>query len=314
MEYKDYYSILGVPKGADEAEVKKAYRKLAKQHHPDRNPGDKAAEAKFKEISEAYEVLSDPEKRKLYEQFGSQWQGYQRAGASGHPGAGGSPFGQNISPEDFERIFGQGFRGGGGRATSGGAGQFSDFFETLFGGGMGGRGGRTGFGGGMPQQVPSQQLDVEITLEEAFQGTTRQLSRADGPPLTAKIPKGVKTGSKVKLSGAVNGQDVYLVITVLPHGRYERDGDDLRLKVPVDLYTAILGGPAEVAALDKTVTLTIPAGTPNGRAIRLRGLGMPKLGQSEERGDLYATIEVQLPTQLSAEEKALFEQLRTIRQ
>ena len=139
MEYKDYYSILGVPKGADEAEVKKAYRKLAKQHHPDRNPGDKAAEAKFKEISEAYEVLSDPEKRKLYEQFGSQWQGYQRAGASGHPGAGGSPFGQNISPEDFERIFGQGFRGGGGRA-SGGAGQFSDFFETLFGGGMGGRG------------------------------------------------------------------------------------------------------------------------------------------------------------------------------
>ncbi|MBK8431117.1 MAG: J domain-containing protein [Chloroflexi bacterium] len=314
MEYKDYYSILGVPKGADEAEVKKAYRKLAKQHHPDRNPGDKAAEAKFKEISEAYEVLSDPEKRKLYEQFGSQWQGYQRAGASGHPGAGGSPFGQNISPEDFERIFGQGFRGGGGRATSGGAGQFSDFFETLFGGGMGGRGGRTGFGGGMPQQLPSQQLDVEITLEEAFQGTTRQLSRADGPPLTAKIPKGVKTGSKVKLSGAVNGQDVYLVMTVLPHGRYERDGDDLRLKVPVDLYTAILGGPAEVAALDKTVTLTIPAGTPNGRAIRLRGLGMPKLGQSEERGDLYATIEVQLPTQLSAEEKALFEQLRTIRQ
>ena len=313
MEYKDYYSILGVPKGADEAEVKKAYRKLAKQHHPDRNPGDKAAEAKFKEISEAYEVLSDPEKRKLYEQFGSQWQGYQRAGASGHPGAGGSPFGQNISPEDFERIFGQGFRGGGGRA-SGGAGQFSDFFEALFGGGMGGRGGRTGFGGGMPQQVPSQQLDVEITLEEAFQGTTRQLSRPDGSALTAKIPKGVKTGSKVKLSGAVNGQDVYLVITVLPHGRYERDGDDLRLKVPVDLYTAILGGPAEVAALDKTVTLTIPAGTPNGRAIRLRGLGMPKLGQSEERGDLYATIEVQLPTQLSAEEKALFEQLRTIRQ
>ena len=314
MEYKDYYSILGVPKGADEAEVKKAYRKLAKQHHPDRNPGDKAAEAKFKEISEAYEVLSDPEKRKLYEQFGSQWQGYQRAGASGHPGAGGSPFGQNISPEDFERIFGQGFRGGGGRTTSGGAGQFSDFFETLFGGGMGGRGGRTGFGGGMPQQVPSQQLDVEITLEEAFQGTTRQLSRADGPPLTAKIPKGVKTGSKVKLSGALNGQDIYLVITVLPHGRYERDGDDLRLKVPVDLYTAILGGPTEVPALDKTVTLTIPAGTPNGRAIRLRGLGMPKLGQSEERGDLYATIEVQLPTQLSAEEKALFEQLRTIRQ
>lgn len=313
MEYKDYYSILGVPKGADEAEVKKAYRKLAKQHHPDRNPGDKAAEAKFKEISEAYEVLSDPEKRKLYEQFGSQWQGYQRAGASGHPGAGGSPFGQNISPEDFERIFGQGFRGGGGRA-SGGAGQFSDFFEALFGGGMGGRGGRTGFGGGMPQQVPSQQLDVEITLEEAFQGTTRQLSRPDGSALTAKIPKGVKTGSKVKLSGAVNGQDVYLVITVLPHGRYERDGDDLRLKVPVDLYTAILGGPTEVPALDKTVTLTIPAGTPNGRAIRLRGLGMPKLGQSEERGDLYATIEVQLPTQLSAEEKALFEQLRTIRQ
>ncbi|MDA0246462.1 MAG: J domain-containing protein [Chloroflexi bacterium] len=313
MEYKDYYSILGVPKGADEAEVKKAYRKLAKQHHPDRNPGDKAAEAKFKEISEAYEVLSDPEKRKLYEQFGSQWQSYQRAGASGHPGAGGSPFGQNISPEDFERIFGQGFRGGGGRA-SGGAGQFSDFFEALFGGGMGGRGGRTGFGGGMPQQVPSQQLDVEITLEEAFQGTTRQLSRPDGSALTAKIPKGVKTGSKVKLSGAVNGQDVYLVITVLPHGRYERDGDDLRLKVPVDLYTAILGGPTEVPALDKTVTLTIPAGTPNGRAIRLRGLGMPKLGQSEERGDLYATIEVQLPTQLSTEEKALFEQLRTIRQ
>ena len=308
MEYKDYYTILGVPKGADENEIKKAYRQLAKQYHPDRNPGDKTAEAKFKEISEAYEVLSDPEKRQMYERFGSQWQSYQRAGAGA--GGAGSPFGQNISPEELEQIL-RGFGGmGGGRRAAGGPSGFSDFFDALFGGGM--RGGPAGFGGGMPQPA-SQQVEVELTLEEAFHGTTRQLTRSDGSTLTAKIPRGVKSGSKIKLSGAANGQDVYLVVAVLPHGRYERDGDDLRLKLPVDLYTAVLGGTAEVPALDKTVTLTIPAGTPNGRAIRLRGLGMPQAGRGEVRGDLYAVVDIQIPTALTAEEKRLFEELRRLR-
>lgn len=313
MEYKDYYKILGVSKNADEKEIKKAYRKLAKQYHPDRNPDDTAAEARFKEVSEAYEVLSDSEKRQMYDRFGSQWQQYQRAGAGS---TNGGAYTQQINPEDLERIFGQGF-GGFGRSGSSDASGFSDFFEALFGGGRAGSAsyGGPGMGGfQQPQAAPRIEHEVEITLEEAFNGTSRVLTRQDGSSLEAKIPAGVKTGSKIRLRGAVNGQDVYLKVFVSPHHKFERDNDDLKVNVPVDLYTAVLGGKAEVPTIDKTVKLNIPAGTTNGQTIRLRGLGMYKSGKKENRGDLYATIHVELPTKLTEQETELFEQLRALRE
>ncbi len=322
MEYKDYYKTLGVGKTADEKELKKAYRKLARQYHPDVNPGDASAESRFKEINEAYEVLSDPEKRKMYDQFGSQWQQYQRAGGNVNDfwqqwqAQQGGPRTQtrSFSQEDLNQMFG----------SSGG---FSDFFESLF-GGMGRR--QTGgfdfgnFSSGQRQPRIRRGQDVEhtvqVTLEEAFQGTTRQLQWEDGRTLSAKIPRGVKTGSRIRLSGqggagtgGSQSGDLYLVVEVLPHATFERDEDDLRAKVAVDLYTAVLGGTVEVSTLDRTVNLTIPEGTANGKTFRLRGLGMPKLKNPDARGDLYATLEVRLPEQLSDKEKELFHQLRELR-
>lgn len=318
MEYKDYYKTLGVARDASEKDIKKAFRKLAQQYHPDRNPGDKSAEAKFKEINEAYTVLSDADKRSKYDKFGSQWEQYSRAG--GQPqdfdwsqwggGGGRAPGGgytRTVTPEEFEQMFG-------GR---GGAGGFSSFVDTLFGGAAGraarGRGGMGFDPGSMAaQQTPRQEVAAAVTLEEAFQGTTRMLQMEDGARLEVTIPRGVTTGSKVRVRGA-SGADILIVVEVEPHPRYTREGDNLRVKAPVDLYTALLGGEVQVAAPDKTVALTIPAGTQNGKVIRLRGLGMPQLKQPDQRGDLLAEIEVHLPTHLSEKEKALFNELRQLR-
>jgi curved DNA-binding protein len=320
MEFQDYYQILGVSRQAKKSEIKKAYRKLAQKYHPDKNPGDKAAEEQFKRINEAYEVLSDDEKRAKYDQFGAQWQQFQRAG--GRPedfnwqqwaSPGGGTYTRTVSPEEFEQMFG-------------GAGGFSDFFETLF-GGMGRRssGRSTRYEDLFSRQAASSkgrdvEHDVEISLEEAFYGTTRTLQWDDGRSIQAKIPKGIKDGGKVRLSGqgqkGVGGGksgDLYLRVHVKPDPRFERDGDDLRVKVPVDLYTAVLGGKVEVATIDKTVKLTIPPETSNGRTFRLAGLGMPKLRQPDKRGDLLATVDIQLPKNLSKEEKQLFEKLRELR-
>lgn len=327
MEYKDYYKTLGVPRNADEKEIKKAYRKLAQQYHPDKNPGDKAAEARFKEINEAYTVLGDADKRAKYDKFGAQWEQYERAGGrpedfnwggmGGGP-QGGSPYTRTISPEEFEQMFG----GMGGGA---GAGGFSNFFDALFGGGAaGGMGGRAGRGGARQRPMGfdtetmarPQRMEVQaaVSLEEAFHGTTRMLQMEDGARLEVNIPRGVTTGSKVRMKGAgrdtASQADIVLNIEVQPNERYTREGDNLRVHVPVDLYTAVLGGEVQVPALDKTVALTIPAGTKNGKVIRLRGLGMPHLKNPDQRGDLLAEVHVQLPTNLSAKEKALFEELR----
>lgn len=325
MNYRDYYQTLGVSKSADEKEIKKAYRKLAQKYHPDKNPGDNAAEEKFKEINEAYEVLSDTGKRQKYDQFGSQWQQYERGGgnmndfwsqwanAGGSRRQGGATYTQTIDPEMFEQIFGN--RGG-----SSGNG-FSSFFESLFGEG-GARQRRDGFANQQATRLRGRDLEqtVQITLEEAFQGATRTMQFSDGRSITAKIPAGVDNSSKVRLTGkgepAYQGGkpgNLYLVVEVLPHATYERSGDDLKVKVPLDLYTAVLGGQVAVSALDKTVNLTIPAGTENGKQIRLRGLGMPNLKNKDKRGDLYAIIDIQVPQNLSEQEKELFQQLRDLR-
>jgi len=345
MDYKDYYKTLGVKKNAGADEIKKAYRKLARKYHPDVNPGDKSAEERFKEINEAYEVLSDEDKRGKYDRFGAEWQQYSRAGGrpedfnwgqwGGSAGAGGQPGGgqyRTVSPEEFEQMFGRG-------ASSAGGGSFSDFFEMLF--GMGGRGAtgtaRQGFGGnfsagsadfgdlfgdaGGRAAAPSldQEHPIQITLEEAAQGTTRTLQWEDGRRLEARIPRGVRTGSRVRLTGqagAGDGRagDLYLKVEVLPHAIYERDGDDLRMTLPVDLFTVLLGGKVNVPTLDKTVSLSIPVGTRNGKVFRLAKLGMPKLRQPDTRGDLYVTVSVELPRHLSDEEKSLVREWQTVRQ
>ena len=330
MDYKDYYNILGVSRNAGQDDIKKAYRKLARKYHPDQNPDDNTAEAKFKEINEANEVLSDPDKRSKYDQFGSQWEQYNRTGGRpedfnwGQWGSGGTT--RTVSPEEFEQMFGGGMGGG-----------FSDFFETLF-GGMGRRsaGGfsQGGFSpggypqGGYPQggfgniSQRGQDLEhaVQITLAEAFYGTERTLQWEDGRSLTAKIPRGVKSGSRIRLSGQGHpgtsggkAGNLFLVVDVLPHQQFERDGDDLKINIPVDLYTLLLGGALEVATIDKTVRLTIPAETANGKQFRLRGLGMPSLRQPDKRGDLFVHVEVMLPQNLSEKEISLFSELREIR-
>jgi DnaJ-class molecular chaperone len=287
---KDYYQELGVSRGANDQEIKQAYRKLARKYHPDINPGDKQAEARFKAINEAYEVLSDKEKREKYDRFGSDWKRYEQAG----PGA-----------------------------EYGGPGDFSDLFETLFGGGAGRRGG----GGGFNVRLDGQDVDqpVEITLEEAFNGTQRSLQFAspNGTPrtLTVKIPPGVDTGNRVRVPGegapGLNGGargDLYLVVRVLPHSRFERKGNDLHITVMTSLYTLLLGGQVAVPALTgKTISLSIPEQTQNGRVFRLGGQGMPQ-PQRTQRGDLYVTVQAELPTQLNERERELFGELRRMRE
>ncbi len=287
---KDYYQILGVSRGANEQEIKQAYRKLARKYHPDVNPGDTQAEVRFKEINEAYEVLSDKEKRAKYDRFGSDWQRYEQAGPGG----------------DFS------------------GGDFSDIFETLF-GGRAAPGGRRPAAGGFNMRLDGQDIEqpVEITLEEAASGTQRKLefSNPNGSPrvITVKIPSGVDTGNRVRVPGegapGLNGGargDLYMVVKVLPHARYERKGSDLSLKVDAGLYTLLLGGQIQVPTLEgKTITLTVPEQTQNGRTFRLSGQGMPHM-RAASRGDLYVTVNVLLPTNLGERERELIRELRRI--
>ena len=317
MEYKDYYQILGVSKDADEKEIKRAFRRLARQHHPDVNPGDKGAEERFKEINEAYEVLSDSEKRSKYDQLGTDWHRWQQTG--GRPGdfdwsqwVTGAPGGQRVhvrygTPEDLQDLFG-------------GASPFSDFFSQIF-GGMGGGFSPANGGSGFQYQVRPQrgrdyEQEVEIGLRQAYQGTKLALQK-DGRKLEVKIPPGARTGTRVRMAGeggpgAAGGEagDLYLRVNVSPDPQFERRGDDLHVTVLVDLYTAILGGKVQVPTLSSPVMLTIPAGMQNGRIFRLRGKGMPRLKQRDQHGDLYARVEVQVPTRLTPRQKELFEELQ----
>jgi len=316
MEYKDYYKTLGVGKDAKPEEIKKIYRKLARQYHPDLNPGNKASEEKFKEINEAYEVLSDPAKRQKYDQFGSQWQQY--TGSGGRPQdfnwdpwttrSGGQTSTRTVTQEDLEQMFG------------GGLGGFSDFFETLFGNLGRQSGGTSQPRGARAVRGQDAEQTVQISLEDAFRGTTLGLEWEGGRRIEAKIPPGVKTGSRIRLTGQgptgrAGGQagDLYLKVEVLPHPSFTRDGDDLKISVPVDLYCALLGGKIQVPTLEKSVELTIPPETANGKVFRLRSLGMPNLKNPQERGNLYVTVQVQLPRDLSQQERELFQKLRELR-
>jgi curved DNA-binding protein len=329
MDYKDYYKIMGVDKKATAKDIKAAYRKLARQHHPDVNPGNKQAEAKFKEINEAYEVLGDEEKRKKYNELGAHWKEYEQWQKSGGA-AGGQPF-------DWNRY---GFAGGGARRGGGAqyqtmteedmqnlfgdSGPFSGFYYSFFGDepGMGARGrSRTA---GRSRRGQDFEQPIEISLEEAYNGTTRTFQMEDGSGnarrIEAKIPAGVQEGSKVRLAGqggpGLGGGpagDLYLVVSIAPHYLFERKGDDLHSKLSVPLTTAILGGEVTVPNLNGKVVLKIPAETQNGRVFRLKGKGMPRLNDPQHHGDLFAEISVVLPDKLTDKERKLFEELAKLR-
>jgi curved DNA-binding protein len=324
MEFKDYYKTLGVAKTATEKEIKQAFRKLARKLHPDVNPSDKSAEARFKEINEAYEVLGDPEKRKKYDELGANWRMYEQAGAQ--PGAG--PFGGGFN------VGGSGGRGGYRTMTQeemedlfGDSNPFSDFFTTFFGGGMGGGGTRGAGvrGGGGARQRPGRDIEneIELSLEDAYNGTTQRLALTqDGHRRTVdvRIPAGVVTGSRVRISGegeqGVGGGQaghLYLRVRLKSHPTFELTDRDLHVRVPLPVTTAVLGGEADVQTLSgKPARLRIPAMTQNGQVFRLKGYGMPAVGKPDEKGDLYARVEVQLPTHLSGEEREHYEALRRL--
>jgi DnaJ-class molecular chaperone len=295
---KDYYSVLGVDRKASDKEIRSAYRRLARKHHPDVNPGDKASEAIFKEVNAANDVLSDPEKRRKYDLYGDNWEHADEIERMQRSRGGRTTGGYRYTTTDFD------FGGG-----------IGDIFGNLFTGS--GEGRRSG---GMRREPPRLEHPVEITLEEAFNGTTRTIMVAgdhgDSRRLEVKIPAGVDNGSKVRIAGegraTFNGQrgDLYLVISVKPNDRFERRGDDLYTDVEVPVSTPVLGGEVEVQGMNKKVALRLPPGTQNGQTFRLAGLGMPKLGASDKRGDLFARVKVRLPKEPTEDQRRLFEELK----
>ena len=315
VDFKDYYKTLGVSRDADEKAIRQAYRKLARQYHPDVNPGDQAAEEKFKEINEANEVLSDPEKRKKYDEMFDYYQRYgqwpgadgQAAGAGGFGGFGNGNYRYyTVDPEDLEDLFG-------------GSSPFSDFFETYFHSGFGSEGGlvsRYATRSSRARVGQDVESDVEVTLAEAYQGATRTFEVADPDGSTrrleVKIPAGVDEGARIRVSGqGLQGTEgrgnLYLRVHIVPDSRFSREGTTLHTTIEVPLAIAMLGGEVQVPTPDgRRLLLRVPEGTDNGKSFRLRGQGMPRLGQPDRRGDLYAEVKVVLPTHLTPEQRELF--------
>lgn len=297
MEFKDYYKVLGVEKNASPEDIKKAYRKLAVKYHPDKNSGDKAAENKFKEINEANDVLSDPEKRKKYDELGENWQHYQ-------PGGGQSDFNQR-------------------QWQNGGTGQgydnfsetdFSDFFNNIFGGMHGGGASHGRRAASFKGQ--DYQGDIQLTLEEAYHGASRILE-LNGQKLRIQTKPGVKDGQILKVKGkgapGYNGSppgDLYLEIKLIPHSLYRREGDNLEQPLKIDLFTAVLGGKVKARTFTGDVLITIPPGTQNASSYRLKGKGMPVYEKPNQFGDMIITTEIVIPTRLSDEQKKLFRKIQ----
>lgn len=314
MEYKDYYKILGVEKTATKDEIKKKYRKLAQKYHPDKNPGNKQAEEKFKEISEANQVLSDDEKRAKYDQLGANWQQFQSGDRGGFDFSqwarqGG---GQQYRTSSYDDIFG----------NSG----FSDFFENFFGRGGHGfghsgsnfrSGGRQAFRQEKGQDYETQ---INLSLSDAYHGTSTMLN-VDGEKLKVKISPGVHNGQVLRVKGKGGksasggaGGDLLLNINVVNNTSFELRQNDLYLDVEIGLYTAVLGGKITVNTLKSPLNIQIPKETPNGKVFRLKGQGMPVFGSDESFGDLFVKIVVKLPQHLSREEEDLFKKLASLRQ
>jgi molecular chaperone DnaJ len=323
MAGKDYYQILGVSRNASEKDIKQAYRRLARKHHPDLNPGDKSAEARFKEINAAYEVLSNSEKRKKYDQFGEQWEYADQFAKARGEGRVRWDFGKGGTTFEY--------------------GDLGDIFSSMFGdSGIGSRMSRE------PRRGQDIESLIEVSLEGAYHGSTRVIQLQTEEPCTAcggtgrvgnrvctmcsgagmkvipkrlevKIPAGVRDGSRIRIAGEggpgrakSSKGDLYLVVKILPHKLFERKGDDLYTEVSVPLATAMLGGEVRLPTLNGNLSLKIPVETQNGKVFRLAGKGMPKLGDSEH-GSMFAKVKVVLPTNLTEEERKLFEKLRSLR-
>lgn len=296
MEFKDYYNVLGVIKDSTEDQIKKAYKKLAVKYHPDKNPGDKAAEEKFKEVNEAYTVLSDPKKRKKYDQFGADWQYYEKAGEQAYT--------RNTGPEYvYEQQDSGDFFGRSG---------YSDFFDMFF--------GKTGKGRrNFAIKGSDYNAELFISFAESYHGVSHTFS-LNGKNHTIKLRPGIHDGQTLKIKGkggpGVNGGgpgDLYLTILVKPDKRFKRKEDDLYLDMLVSLYTALLGGKREISTFKGTIMVDIPPETINGSVLRLKGLGMPRYKRQGDFGDLYITLGVKLPKGLSEKEKVLFRELQAMR-
>ena len=324
MDFKDYYATLGVAKTASDKEIKQAYRRLARKFHPDVNPGDQAAELKFKELNEANEVLADPEKRRKYDELGSNWRMYEQAQQAGG-GRGGSPFGEGTWTYDV---------GGGFRPMSDDEAQgifegedspFSDFFRTFFSGGGSEAGGGRRTRGRTPRPQRGRDVEhaVDLTLEDVLRGVTQRFLVNQGGvarSVEVRIPAGVTEGSRVRVAGegerggasAASG-DLFLRVRLKPHPRFERKGRDLHTRVRVPVTTAVLGGEVDVPTLTgKPLRLKVPSGTQNGQVFRLRSHGLPAVGKAAERGDIYATVEATVPSTLTPEQREHYEALRAL--
>lgn len=308
MDYKDYYDILGVSRDASQAEIKKKYRKLASKFHPDKNPGNKRAEARFKEIGEAYEVLKDPKKRKLYDRVGADWKQYQQNGGQTHDFNWSQYANQGGQRVNMEDVFGSG---------AGGESPFSSFFETIFGGGDPFSAQRRQQGGQRTRSAgpPDSEATVVVSLEDIIDDTVKNL-RVNGETMKIKIPAGIEEGKRLKLRGkghaarpgGVKG-DLYLRVKIeIPEG-FERRGKDIYQTVPLDLYTAVLGGELTVQTLKGRVKLNLPPETPNGKVFRLSGRGLPDFRNPNIRGDYFIKVDIKMPENLSEEEKELFKKL-----